>query len=132
MIQIEEYVNRQFQGIVNSIEKEEMIQELVSNMKEKVNDLKMDGKSEEDAINKVIVDFGDVTELKENLQGKSLKPQNRYAIRLGFSIWGSILIIALVVFVNLYYTPHAIWFVYPVFAVLWWPLTAFYIWLGNR
>ncbi len=40
-------------------------EDIVTNLSEKVEDLMEEGKSEEDAINKAIVEFGDVAELKE-------------------------------------------------------------------
>lgn len=35
-------------------------------------------------------------------------------------------------FANLYYTPRVIWFVYPLFAVAWWPMTLFFRWLHKK
>lgn len=97
-------------------------------------DLVAQGKEEEDAVNKAIVEFGNIDEIKSELgvynvnrdgDGKRIE---RAKIDLNFSIWGSILIIALMVFINLYYSPSTIWFVYPTFAILWWPLSMFYRW----
>ncbi len=41
---------------------------------------------------------------------------------LGFSLAGSLLIILFMLFINYTTSPGFPWFVYPVFAVLWWPL----------
>lgn len=41
---------------------------------------------------------------------------------LGFSLAGSLLIILFMLFINYTTSPGFPWFIYPVFAVLWWPL----------
>lgn len=134
MKKIKNHVDDLFKNVPDSEQKEQIKQEIVENLEEKVFDLMAQGKDEEDAINKAIVDFGDIDEIEKELGVKlpSPKKKNMSKIDLGFSIWGSALIIALVVFINFYYTPHIIWFVYPTFGVLWWPLSMFYRWLRIR
>jgi len=134
MKKIKNHVDDLFKNVPDSEQKEQIKQEIVENLEEKVFDLMAQGKEEEDAINKAIVDFGDIGEIEKELGVKlpSPKKRNMSKIDLGFSIWGSALIIALVVFINFYYTPHIIWFVYPTFGVLWWPLSMFYRWLRLR
>ncbi|MCH5583973.1 permease prefix domain 1-containing protein [Shimazuella sp. AN120528] len=130
---LKQHVERLFKDVPESDEKKTIIHEIVENLEEKVQDLMADGKAEEDAINKVIVEFGDVQEIKQELMQKTLSPKkNMSKVNLGFSIWGSLLIIALFVFANFYYTPHEIWFVYPTFVVLWWPLSMLFIWMRSR
>ena len=98
------------------------------------------GKDEEDAVNKAIVDFGDIEDLKvelgtieggSNKQKQSTRLKNR-RLSLEYSIWGSVLVIGLFIFINFYYTADIIWFVYPTFAILWWPLTMYYRWLKVK
>ncbi|MCK5156376.1 MAG: hypothetical protein KAQ69_08105 [Spirochaetales bacterium] len=137
MITIKEYVEGLFREVPDSQDKENIIQEIILNLEEKVQDLMEQGKTEEDAINKSIVDFGDVSEIRKDLllsaDGYHVKKNKiNYTNNLWFSIWGSVLIIGLFLFINFYYTPKIIWFVYPVFALLWWPLAMFFIWLNNR
>ncbi len=60
------------------------------------------------------------------------KKSSSAALNLGFSLWGSGLIIALCIFINFYYSPGVIWFIYPTFGVLWWPLALFFHWLRKR
>jgi len=134
MKKIKNHVDDLFKNVPDSEQKEQIKQEIVENLEEKVFDLMAQGKDEEDAINKAIVDFGDIGEIEKELGVKLPAPakKNMSKIDLGFSIWGSALIIALVVFINFYYTPHTIWFVYPTFGVLWWPLSMFYRWLRIR
>lgn len=45
---------------------------------------------------------------------------------LGFSVTGSLLVIALTAAVNLMTSPAFLWFVFPTFGVLWWPLSVFF------
>jgi len=138
MITIKDYVEGLFKDIPDSSEKENIKQEIILNLEEKVQDLVDAGKSEEDAINKSIVEFGDIEEIKNDLMNvpgaknvKSKKKTN-YVNNLFFSIWASALIIGLFLFINYYYSPKTIWFVYPTFAVLWWPLSMFFTWLNHR
>ena len=127
MMTIREYVEELFKDIPDSERKENIKQEIIQNLEEKVQDLLQTGKEEEDAINKTIVDFGDIQEIKNELMEEQvLVQQEKQAIRgrkirnnLGFSIWGSILIIGLFLFINMYYSPYTIWFVYPTFVILW-------------
>ena len=130
MKEIKDHVNDMFKGVPDSEEKENIIQEIILNLEDKVQDLVEQGKEREDAINKAIIGFGDIDEIKDELSEKNKKDNS--GLYLGYSIWGSILIIAVAIFTNMYFTPKVIWFAYPVFLVLWWPLTMFYIWLGRR
>lgn len=115
------------------------MQEVLQNLEEKVWDLMEQGKEEEDAINKAIVDFGDIDDLKIELgvtdgkqSTKSTASLKNRKLNLEYSIWASLLLIGLFVFINFYYSPQVIWFVYPTFAVLWWPLSMYYRWLKVK
>jgi uncharacterized membrane protein len=123
------YINKLFEDLPESDQTKKVKEEIIHDLEEKVADLVEEGKSEEDAINKVIVEFGDIEEIKQEMDLPRY-PDNckRELARLSleYSLWGSGLIIALVVFINFYYTPHVIWFIYPAFAVAWWPLSMFY------
>lgn len=132
-MKIKQYVDSVFKDVPKSEEKEIIKQEIIENLEEKVVDLMEQGKTEEDAINKAIAEFGNIEEIKMELRvTKHPLKRNMSKLNLGFSIWGSILIIALVVFTNLYYTPQVIWFVYPTFVVLWWPLAMLFHWFRTR
>ncbi|WP_047980250.1 permease prefix domain 1-containing protein [Ornithinibacillus contaminans] len=132
MNKLRKHVNELFKGIPDSEKKEKIIHEVLQNLEEKVMDLMEQGKAEEDAINKAIVDFGDIEDLKQELDVPQPTGKGMHKINLAYSIWGSILIIALFMFINFYYTPNVIWFVYPTFAVLWWPLTMYFRWMKRR
>ncbi len=129
---LKNHVNELFKDVPESEQKNAVIQEVIQNLEEKVWDLMEQGKAEEDAINKAIVDFGDIGDLKKELGINPSVKKDNTKLNLGYSIWGSLLIISLFVFINFYYTPDVIWFVYPTFAVLWWPLTMYFKWLRNK
>lgn len=101
------------------------MEDIISQLEENAALHEENGKSHEDAVNKAIVEFGDLNEILAELQ-ESTPPPRRPRINgksvLWFSVFGSLSIILLVLFINLYYTPGTIWFVYPTFGILWWPL----------
>jgi hypothetical protein len=132
MRKIKDHVEELFKEIPDSERKETMKQEIIQNLEEKVLDLIYEGKEEEDAVNKAIVEFGDIEDIKKELGTTAMPRNNRFSLHLGFSLWGSGLIVALFIFINFYYTPSTILFVYPTFAVAWWPLVMFYKWLGWK
>ncbi|QQZ11318.1 permease prefix domain 1-containing protein [Heyndrickxia vini] len=132
MRKIKDHVDELFKKIPDSEQKELVKQEILENLEEKVYDLMAQGKEEEDAVNKAIIEFGDIDEIEKELGINKPIKKNMSKLDLGFSIWGSVLIIALFIFINFYYTPNTIWFVYPTFGVLWWPLSMFYRWLRQK
>lgn len=132
MKSIKNYVEDMFKDLPDSKEKNVIQQEIIENLEEKVHDLIAQGKTEEDAVNKALIEFGDIEEIKKELGVPPKQKKDTAKLNLGFSLWGSGLIIALVTFANFYYTPNIIWFVYPTFAVLWWPLSMFFYWLRTK
>lgn len=139
MITIKDYVEGLFKDVPDSNEKDNIKNEIILNLEEKVQDLMDSGKAEEDAINKSIVDFGDISEIKMNLMSASspVKPikvsKTNYTNNMWFSIWGAALIIGLLFFINYTTSWHVHpWFVYPTFGVLWWPLATIFAWLNHR
>ena len=44
----------------------------------------------------------------------------------GMSVCAAIVTIAFFIIVNHMTSPHTIWFVYPAFGILWWPLSMYY------
>ena len=133
MNRIETHINWLFRDIPDSGRKKEIMQEITLNLNEKVADLVSQGKTEDEAVNKAIRDFGDIDEIrKEFVSSTQLLKSRNLNLSLAFSIWGGILFTSLFVFINFYYTPHTIWFVYPVFAVIWWPMSVFFHWLHLK
>jgi len=127
---IKEHVDSMFRDIPDSERKENLKREIAANLQEKVNDLMAQGKQEEDAINRAIVEFGDISDIRDELRVQQQLPVQRSSagLQLGFSVIGSMLIIALFLFINLYITPGFLWCVFPIFGVLWWPLAMFFRW----
>jgi len=136
MNKIEEYVERSFKDIPDSERKEQLKQEIIQNLNEKVFDLIEQGKSQEDAENKTLIEFGDIDDIKNELckgiPAENPGKLNKYSLQLGFSLGGSALIIGLMMFINFYFSPDVIWFVFPTFGVLWWPLTMVFQWLRHK
>jgi hypothetical protein len=133
-MKIREYVEEFFQNVPESDEKQSLLNELILDAEEKAQDLMAAGKPEEDAVNKALVELGDLSEIKLSLMhvtGPKAAPR-RNRNNLLYSVFGSALIIGLMLFINLYYSPRAIWFVYPMFAILWWPLTMLLHYMNHR
>ena len=129
MNEIVTYVHRTFAKVPGSARKSEIVSEIITRLEDSANEHMEHGKSREDAVNKAIVDFGDMSELIEELTPpeSSVYTPGR---NLFFSVIGSLMVIALMVFINMYYTPQTIWFVYPLFGILWWPLSM--VFFGRR
>lgn len=134
MKKIREHIDDLFKDFPNTDKTELVKQEIIQNLEEKVFFLMNQGKEEEDAINKAIVEFGDIEDLKSELGFEQPDPNKKDMARLNlqYSILGSILIIGLFIFINFYYSSNIIWFVYPTFGVLWWPLTMYFVWLRKK
>jgi hypothetical protein len=134
MSKIEAHINNLFRDIPDSRLKTEIVQEITRDLSEKADDLIEQGKTEEEAVRITIEDFGDdVGEIKKELVGsEQLRKTKNLGLSFAFSVWGVIIISALFVFINLYYTPHIIWFPFPVFAVAWWPLCLYFYWSRQK
>lgn len=133
MNEIEQHIGELFKDVPESGRKREIMQEITLNLNEKCSTLIKQGMPREQAVGKALEDVGDVGELKKELEsGARAMKDRRNGLSLAFSIWGSVLILALTLFINFYYTPDVIWFVYPAFAVVWWPMTMFFHWLRHK
>jgi len=129
------YVEKAFENVAGSERKAEMVQEIIGRIEDSACEWIKNGKDRDDAINKSIVEFGDLTEIILELRGEPLGLQFDNSKRgLWFSIIGSLIFVALMVFINMYYSPNYIWFLYPTFAVIWWPLSMFFFgkWRKGR
>jgi hypothetical protein len=129
------HVNKLFKDIPESPRKNIIKQEVLKDLEEKVFDLTWQGKAEEDAKNKAIVELGNIDDLTKELDltpPPHKKSRRITKLYLESSIWGSILIIALFISINFYYTPNVIWFMYPTFVVLCWPLAMYFKWMKMK
>ena len=135
MRRLRNHVNKLFKDIPESPRKNVIKQEVLKDLEEKVFDLMGQVKAEEDAKNKAIVEVGnseDLTKERDITQPPHRKSRRMTKLYLEYSIWGSILIIALFISINFYYAPNVIWFIYPTFAVLCWPLTMYFKWMKMK
>ncbi|EUJ18521.1 hypothetical protein HB852_04745 [Listeria grandensis] len=128
MITIKKHVDLLFADIPVTEESLFMKEEILHGLEDKVDVLMAHGKSEEDAINKAIVELGDLTDLRMELAEYRVKPPKSYLAwtHFQFSIVGAALIIGLLLFINIYYTPHVLWVVFPAFGIVWWPLAMYF------
>lgn len=73
MKKIKHHIDELFKDMRRNNETEMVKQEIIENLEEKVFYLMEQGKEEEDAINKAIVEFGDIDDLKKELGVKRRK-----------------------------------------------------------
>lgn len=128
MITIKKHIDQLFNDIPVTEESLLMKEEILQSLEDKVDVLMAQGKSEEDAINKAIVELGDLTDLREELSEYRVKIPKSYLAwtHFQFSLIGAALIIGLLLFINVYYTPNVLWVVFPAFGVIWWPLAMYF------
>ncbi|MFH1512912.1 MAG: permease prefix domain 1-containing protein [Bacillota bacterium] len=134
-MEIRQHVEEMFRGVPETDEKRSLLNEMILDAEEKAAELMAAGKSEEDAANKALVELGDLSEIKLSLMGVS--PKGSVSLRktrnnLLYAVCGSLLVIALMLFINFYYSPGTIWFVYPTFGILWWPLSVLLHYLNRK
>lgn len=128
MITIKKHVEQLFADIPVTEESLFMKEEILHGLEDKVDILMAQGKLEEDAINKAIVELGDLTDLRMELAEARVKPPRSYLAwtHFQFSLVGAALIIGLLLFINISYTPTVLWVVFPAFAIVWWPLAMYF------
>ena len=133
---IRNFVKRLFKNQPPQIETEEYIIQALS---EKLEDLKDSGLSDEEALNKTIMEFGDAEDFylptltKEKKRFKRLKTIEHYTNDLVFASLGAMLSIAIVITLNtLYITDYGPWSAVVSIGILFWPLSIFYRWLNKR
>lgn len=136
MKKINNFVKHTFKDIPKE-GKVEIINSVSEALTEKVEDLIEEGLTEQEAIDKTVIEFGTVEDYFDSSQKleKKIKRQktiNHYKNDLLFSVVGSIIIISIVLFVNLTYAPSTLWFVIPSIAILYWPLAILYNLLNKK
>ncbi len=134
-MEIRQHVEEMFRDVPETDEKRSLLNEMILDAEEKAAELMAAGKSGEDAVNKALVELGDLSEIKLSLMGVS--PKGSVSLRktrnnLLYAVCGSLLVIALMLFINFYYSPGTIWFVYPTFGILWWPLSVLLHYLNRK
>ena len=135
MKRLRNFVKNTFRDIPKE-NREALIDSVTETLIEKVEDLVESGMTEQDAIDKTVLEFGSAEDFY-NPQDVTIitriqKSIKHYRNDLIFSIFGALITIGMLVFTNLYYTQGIIWFVIPALAVLWWPLAVLYNLLNKR
>ncbi|MEC9485563.1 MAG: permease prefix domain 1-containing protein [Candidatus Izemoplasma sp.] len=133
MKQIDNFVKHTFKHVPIE-ERKEIIEQVTEILNEKVDDLMDKGYSEQEAIDKTVLEFGTAEDYYDAGDYSFKKPKTiaRYRNDFLFSLFGALIIIAMLVFTDLYYTRQTIWFVLPTLAVLWWPLATLYRFLNRK
>lgn len=137
MKQIENFVKNVFKKVPKNSQRDEIIESVTISLTEKVEDLVENGLSEQEAVDKAVVEFGTVEDYfidyhKKAKKEKRSKTISHYKNDLMFSIVSSILAIAILATVNFTYTPDNLWFFIPSIAVMWWPLVLLYRLLNKK
>lgn len=137
MKQIRNFVKNTFKNYPKD-QREELIKNITEMLIEKVEDLMDKGMEEQVAIDKTVMEFGTIEDYEEKpkMIERKLKRQKtikHYKNDILFSVGGSLIIIGMLIFTNLEFTPSTVlWFVLPMLAVLWWPLATIYRYLNKR
>ena len=137
MKQLENFVKNTFKNYPKE-EREKLIQSITEMLKEKVEDLIDKGLSEQEAIDQTVMEFGSIEDYDDNPVRFEKKLKRRKTLRhykndILFSLGGFVILTAILVFIDLYYTTTSvIWFVIPVLALLWWPLSVIYRYMNKR
>lgn len=137
MKQLENFVKNTFKNYPKE-DREQLIKSITEMLTEKVEDLMEKGLSEQDAIDKAVMEFGTLEDYEDKPRKvarrlKARKTIKQYKYDIFFSVGGSLIIIGMLIFVDLQYTTSkVIWFVLPALAVLWWPLATIYRYLLKK
>ena len=137
MKQLENFVKNTFRNYPKE-DRDQLIESITEMLTEKVEDLIEKGYSEQDAIDKAVMEFGTLEDYEDKPRKvarklKTRKTVKQYKYDIFFSVGGSLIIIGMLIFVDLQYTStKVIWFVLPALAVLWWPLATIYRYLLKK
>lgn len=136
MKQLENFVKNTFKNYPNE-DRQALIDNITEMLKEKVEDLMSTGLTEQEAIDKAVLEFGTLEDYEDNPKkvNRKLKRQRtlkQYKYDIFFSFGGSLIIIGILMFTDLHYTEGVIWFVIPALMVLWWPLATIYRYLLKK
>jgi len=137
MKKLENFVKNTFKNYPKD-DRERLIQSITEMLTEKVEDLMEKGMSEQEAIDKAVMEFGTLEDYEDNPKKIERKLKTRRTIKqykydIFFSIGGSLIIIGMLIYIDLQFTAtNVVWFVIPALAVLWWPLATIYRYLLKK
>ena len=137
MKQIMNFVKNTFKDLPKEQGRDEIILSVTETLLEKVEDLVESGMSEQEAIDKTVLEFGSVEDYlerasKQERKEKRRKTINHYRNDLFFSIVASLIIVGILAYINFYWFGGTIWFVIPALALLFWPLSVLYHLLNKH
>lgn len=129
MKRIKNFVKNTFKDLPKE-EREKVVGTVIITLTEKVEDLVEQGLTIDEAIDKTVIEFGTIEDYIEpsekKTRFKSLKTLGNYRNDLYLSIFGSMIIVGIMIYINLAFSDELLWFVVPAIAILWWPLIIFY------
>jgi len=137
MKKLENFVKNTFKNYPKD-DRERLIQSITEMLTEKVEDLMEKGMSEQEAIDKAVMEFGTLEDYEDKPKKIERKLKTRRTIKqykydIFFSIGGSLIIIGMLIYIDLQFTAtNVVWFVIPALAVLWWPLATIYRYLLKK
>lgn len=137
MKQLENFVKNTFKNYPKN-DRAELIKSITEMLTEKVEDLMEKGLSEQEAIDKAVLEFGTLEDYEDRPKRvvrrmKAKRTIKQYKYDIFFSIGGSVITIGMLIYIDLQFTAtNVIWFVLPALAVLWWPLATIYRYLLKK
>lgn len=133
MKRIKNFVKNTFKNYPKE-QRDELIESITEMLVEKVEDLVEHGYSLDDAIDKTVLEFGNVEDYEVVSPTKKrfkMKKLAHYKNDVMFSIVSIIIIIGMLAYVN-YISTDIMWFVIPSLALLFWPLSTIYRYLNRK
>lgn len=136
MKQIKNFVKHTFKDVEKD-KREEIIELVTVSLIEKVEDLIESGLSEQDAIDRTVIEFGTAEDyfnqtIKSAKKEKRQKTLKHYSNDLLFSCIGTAIVIGIILYIDFKYTPRVLWSIIPSIAILFWPLAVLYNLLNKR
>ena len=137
MKRLENFVKNTFKNYPKE-DRDELIASITEMLTEKVEDLIEHGLSEQEAIDKAVMEFGTLEDYEDKPKKvarrlKTRRTIKQYKFDIFFSVGGSLIIIGMLIYIDLELTrTNVIWFVIPALAVLWWPLATIYRYLLKK
>ena len=137
MKQLENFVKNTFKNYPKS-DRADLIESITEMLTEKVEDLMEKGLTEQEAIDKAVMEFGTLDDYEDRPKRVVRRMKTKRTIRqykhdIFFSIGGSIITIGMLIYIDLQFTAtNVVWFVIPALAVLWWPLATVYRYLLKK
>lgn len=137
MRQIMNFVKNTFKDIPKENDRDNIILTVTEMLLEKVEDLEETGLTEQEAIDKTVLEFGSAEDyldrmVKVEKKAKRRKTIAHYRNDVLFSFVSTIIIIGVLAYINLYFGHETLWFIIPAILLLFWPLSVIYHLLNKK